>query len=184
MLWAGRKNSTLYLINTPKNQVYLLFFYLTYKSNSFLMWATSNGTPQVPHRCSKVCCCLLPMLLLSDKNDDKSDIHKKIYVMFVSLCIFEVPSRCFLLQGRYGCCRFLRDGYKTALEDPSRLHYELAELKVSLVSVAAKLRFCPLLRIDSSNCNFLGHFNSMQPERLLPCKSTQKKEREVLVKVF
>lgn len=34
------------------------------------------------------------------------------------------------LQGNYGCCRFLRDGYKTALEDPNRLHYELAELKV------------------------------------------------------
>uniref|UniRef100_F6US34 Phosphorylase b kinase regulatory subunit n=1 Tax=Ciona intestinalis TaxID=7719 RepID=F6US34_CIOIN len=34
------------------------------------------------------------------------------------------------LQGRYGCGRFLRDGYKTALEDSSRLHYELAELKV------------------------------------------------------
>jgi len=34
------------------------------------------------------------------------------------------------LQGRYGCCRFLRDGYKTACEDLSRLHYELAELKV------------------------------------------------------
>jgi len=34
------------------------------------------------------------------------------------------------LQGRYGCKRFLRDGYKTACEDPSRLHYEAAELKV------------------------------------------------------
>ncbi|XP_038055088.1 phosphorylase b kinase regulatory subunit alpha, liver isoform-like isoform X2 [Patiria miniata] len=34
------------------------------------------------------------------------------------------------LQGRYGCCRFLRDGYKTALEDPNRLYYEPAELKV------------------------------------------------------
>ncbi len=34
------------------------------------------------------------------------------------------------LQGRYGCRRFLRDGYKTALEDPNRLYYEPAELKV------------------------------------------------------
>lgn len=34
------------------------------------------------------------------------------------------------LQGNYGCRRFLRDGYKTAREDPNRLHYELAELKV------------------------------------------------------
>ncbi|XP_018419744.1 PREDICTED: phosphorylase b kinase regulatory subunit alpha, skeletal muscle isoform, partial [Nanorana parkeri] len=34
------------------------------------------------------------------------------------------------LQGRYGCCRFLRDGYRTPLEDPSRLYYEPAELKL------------------------------------------------------
>ncbi|XP_064637053.1 phosphorylase b kinase regulatory subunit alpha, liver isoform-like isoform X3 [Lineus longissimus] len=34
------------------------------------------------------------------------------------------------LQGRYGCSRFLRDGYKTAKEDPSRLYYEPWELKV------------------------------------------------------
>ncbi|KAM4701618.1 phosphorylase b kinase regulatory subunit alpha, liver isoform [Discoglossus pictus] len=34
------------------------------------------------------------------------------------------------LQGRYGCCRFLRDGYKTPREDPSRLHYDATELKL------------------------------------------------------
>ncbi|XP_027693284.1 phosphorylase b kinase regulatory subunit alpha, skeletal muscle isoform isoform X2 [Vombatus ursinus] len=34
------------------------------------------------------------------------------------------------LQGRYGCCRFLRDGYKTPKEDPHRLYYEPAELKL------------------------------------------------------
>ncbi|XP_041428489.1 phosphorylase b kinase regulatory subunit alpha, skeletal muscle isoform isoform X2 [Xenopus laevis] len=34
------------------------------------------------------------------------------------------------LQGRYGCCRFLRDGYKTPKEDPGRLYYEPAELKL------------------------------------------------------
>uniref|UniRef100_UPI00358E35EE phosphorylase b kinase regulatory subunit alpha, liver isoform-like isoform X2 n=1 Tax=Myxine glutinosa TaxID=7769 RepID=UPI00358E35EE len=34
------------------------------------------------------------------------------------------------LQGRYGCCRFLRDGYKTPREDPNRLYYEPAELKL------------------------------------------------------
>jgi len=31
-------------------------------------------------------------------------------------------------QGNYGCRRFLRDGYKTAREDPNRLHYEPWEL--------------------------------------------------------
>ncbi|XP_056396205.1 phosphorylase b kinase regulatory subunit alpha, skeletal muscle isoform isoform X2 [Hyla sarda] len=34
------------------------------------------------------------------------------------------------LQGRYGCCRFLRDGYRTPKEDASRLYYEPAELKL------------------------------------------------------
>ncbi|XP_056298843.1 phosphorylase b kinase regulatory subunit alpha, skeletal muscle isoform isoform X2 [Pseudoliparis swirei] len=34
------------------------------------------------------------------------------------------------LQGRYGCCRFLRDGHRTPKEDPSRLYYESAELKL------------------------------------------------------
>ncbi|XP_071425773.1 phosphorylase b kinase regulatory subunit alpha, skeletal muscle isoform isoform X3 [Pithys albifrons albifrons] len=34
------------------------------------------------------------------------------------------------LQGRYGCCRFLRDGYRTPKEDPKRLYYEPAELKL------------------------------------------------------
>ncbi|XP_045920370.1 phosphorylase b kinase regulatory subunit alpha, skeletal muscle isoform isoform X1 [Micropterus dolomieu] len=34
------------------------------------------------------------------------------------------------LQGRYGCCRFLRDGHKTPKEDPKRLYYESAELKL------------------------------------------------------
>ncbi|XP_061103504.1 phosphorylase b kinase regulatory subunit alpha, skeletal muscle isoform-like [Conger conger] len=34
------------------------------------------------------------------------------------------------LQGRYGCCRFLRDGNKTPKEDPSRQYYESSELKL------------------------------------------------------
>lgn len=33
------------------------------------------------------------------------------------------------LKGNYGCKRFLRDGYKTAKEDPSRLYYESWELQ-------------------------------------------------------
>ncbi|XP_066286404.1 phosphorylase b kinase regulatory subunit alpha, skeletal muscle isoform-like isoform X4 [Branchiostoma lanceolatum] len=34
------------------------------------------------------------------------------------------------LEGRYGLSRFLRDGYKTPMEDPRRLHYEPWELSV------------------------------------------------------
>ncbi|XP_070197407.1 probable phosphorylase b kinase regulatory subunit alpha isoform X7 [Littorina saxatilis] len=32
------------------------------------------------------------------------------------------------LEGKYGCIRFLRDGYKTPREDPNRLYYEPSEL--------------------------------------------------------
>lgn len=34
-----------------------------------------------------------------------------------------------MLQGNYGCKRFLRDGHQTAIEDITRLHYEPLELK-------------------------------------------------------
>uniref|UniRef100_A0A0K0F7E7 Phosphorylase b kinase regulatory subunit n=1 Tax=Strongyloides venezuelensis TaxID=75913 RepID=A0A0K0F7E7_STRVS len=34
-----------------------------------------------------------------------------------------------LLYGKYGCIRFIRDGYKTVLEDPNRLHYNNSELQ-------------------------------------------------------
>uniref|UniRef100_A0A669Q2I3 Phosphorylase b kinase regulatory subunit n=1 Tax=Phasianus colchicus TaxID=9054 RepID=A0A669Q2I3_PHACC len=48
-------------------------------------------------------------------------------INLVNLTKSEIISK---LQGRYGCCRFLRDGYKTPREDPSRLHYDPAELKL------------------------------------------------------
>ena len=34
-----------------------------------------------------------------------------------------------LLQGRYGCKRFLRDGHQTVIEDTGRIHYEPWELR-------------------------------------------------------
>lgn len=50
------------------------------------------------------------------------------------------------LQGRYGLVRFLRDGYKTPLEDPFRLHYEPAELEIfENIECEWPLFFCYLL---------------------------------------
>ncbi|XP_053203224.1 probable phosphorylase b kinase regulatory subunit alpha [Panonychus citri] len=50
------------------------------------------------------------------------------------------------LRGRYGCKRFLRDGYKTAKEDPSRLYYEPCELKVfEHIECEWPLFFCYLI---------------------------------------
>ncbi|XP_034020856.1 phosphorylase b kinase regulatory subunit alpha, skeletal muscle isoform isoform X2 [Thalassophryne amazonica] len=48
-------------------------------------------------------------------------------ISIVNLTKEEIISK---LQGRYGCCRFLRDGHKTPKEDPHRLYYESAELKL------------------------------------------------------
>ncbi|XP_072314682.1 phosphorylase b kinase regulatory subunit alpha, skeletal muscle isoform isoform X2 [Eucyclogobius newberryi] len=48
-------------------------------------------------------------------------------INIVNLTKEEIISK---LQGRYGCCRFLRDGHKTPKEDPTRLYYESAELKL------------------------------------------------------
>lgn len=50
------------------------------------------------------------------------------------------------LQGRYGLTRFIRDGYKTPLEDPFRLHYEPAELEIfENIECEWPLFFCYLL---------------------------------------
>ncbi|CAF94482.1 unnamed protein product [Tetraodon nigroviridis] len=57
------------------------------------------------------------------------------------LAVDLLPSSALSVQGRYGCCRFLRDGHKTPKEvksearrprtrDPNRLYYESAELKL------------------------------------------------------
>ena len=37
------------------------------------------------------------------------------------------------LKGKYGFKRFLRDGYRTSLEDPNRRYYKPAEIKVSKI---------------------------------------------------
>ncbi|XP_047111572.1 probable phosphorylase b kinase regulatory subunit alpha isoform X2 [Schistocerca piceifrons] len=50
------------------------------------------------------------------------------------------------LQGRYGCKRFLRDGYKTPKEDPNRLYYEPWELRMfEKIECEWPLFFCYLI---------------------------------------
>ena len=39
------------------------------------------------------------------------------------------------LRGRYGFKRFLRDGYKTSVEDKNRKYYKPAEIKVGELSL-------------------------------------------------
>ncbi|XP_016839253.1 probable phosphorylase b kinase regulatory subunit alpha isoform X1 [Nasonia vitripennis] len=50
------------------------------------------------------------------------------------------------LQGRYGCKRFLRDGYRTPKEDPNRLYYEPWELRMfENIECEWPLFFCYLI---------------------------------------
>ncbi|KAJ8946070.1 hypothetical protein NQ318_009196 [Aromia moschata] len=50
------------------------------------------------------------------------------------------------LQGKYGCKRFLRDGYKTPKEDPRRLYYEPWELRMfENIECEWPLFFCYLI---------------------------------------
>ncbi|XP_067012552.2 probable phosphorylase b kinase regulatory subunit alpha isoform X2 [Anabrus simplex] len=50
------------------------------------------------------------------------------------------------LQGKYGCKRFLRDGYRTPKEDPNRLYYEPWELRMfEKIECEWPLFFCYLI---------------------------------------
>lgn len=83
--------------------------------------------------CNTILTCMLPR----ESNSKETDAALLSIISYpgfalddmelVNLTRQEILSK---LQGRYGCCRFIRDGYKTAREDPSRLHYEPWELKI------------------------------------------------------
>ena len=54
-----------------------------------------------------------------------------------------------ILQGFYGLKRFLRDGYRTVLEDKNRRYYEKRELQVILL---IELHFFKYEWTDKCNC--------------------------------
>ncbi|KAF1744923.1 hypothetical protein MXB_1809 [Myxobolus squamalis] len=60
------------------------------------------------------------------------------------------------LEGRYGLCRFLRDGHRTAVEDPTRLHYDMSELKIFENIECEWPMFFVYLMLDGI---FSGNFN-------------------------
>ncbi|XP_062311663.1 phosphorylase b kinase regulatory subunit alpha, skeletal muscle isoform-like [Osmerus eperlanus] len=83
--------------------------------------------------CQSILTSMLPRASMS-KEVDAGVLSILSYPAFavedlsiVTLTKEEIISK---LQGRYGCCRFLRDGHKTPKEDPQRLYYESAELKL------------------------------------------------------
>ncbi|CAB1315924.1 unnamed protein product [Coregonus sp. 'balchen'] len=84
-------------------------------------------------RCTSILSSMLPRASTS-KEVDAGVLSIISYPAFavedidiVNMTKEEIISK---LQGRYGCCRFLRDGHKTPKEDPSRIYYESSELKL------------------------------------------------------
>ncbi|XP_063043532.1 phosphorylase b kinase regulatory subunit alpha, skeletal muscle isoform isoform X2 [Engraulis encrasicolus] len=95
--------------------------------------AVVHALPDDIQNCQSILNSLLPRASTS-KEVDAGVLSIISYPAFavedieiVNLTKEEIISK---LQGRYGCCRFLRDGHKTPKEDPNRLYYESAELKL------------------------------------------------------
>lgn len=89
--------------------------------------------PDEVEHCQSILCSMLPRASTSKEIDAGllSVISFPAFAVedadLVSITKSEIISK---LQGRYGCCRFIRDGYRCPKEDPSRLHYDPAELKL------------------------------------------------------
>uniref|UniRef100_A0A8D3ARY6 Phosphorylase b kinase regulatory subunit n=1 Tax=Scophthalmus maximus TaxID=52904 RepID=A0A8D3ARY6_SCOMX len=89
--------------------------------------------PDDVEHCQSILCSMLPRASTS-KEIDAGLLSVISYPAFavedpelVAITKSEIISK---LQGRFGCCRFIRDGYRCPKEDPSRLHYDPAELKL------------------------------------------------------
>ncbi|XP_075904310.1 phosphorylase b kinase regulatory subunit alpha, liver isoform isoform X3 [Nelusetta ayraudi] len=89
--------------------------------------------PDEVEHCQSILCSMLPRASTSKEIDAGllSIISFPAFAVedadLVAITKGEIINK---LQGRYGCCRFIRDGYRCPKEDPSRLHYDPAELKL------------------------------------------------------
>lgn len=88
--------------------------------------------PDEIEQCSAVLSSMLPRESFS-KETDAALLGIISYPAFCvedpELVLQTRETICTKLLGKYGCRRFLRDGYKTALEDASRLYYNKSELQ-------------------------------------------------------
>uniref|UniRef100_A0A3B3Z8V0 Phosphorylase b kinase regulatory subunit n=1 Tax=Periophthalmus magnuspinnatus TaxID=409849 RepID=A0A3B3Z8V0_9GOBI len=89
--------------------------------------------PDEVEHCQSILCSMLPRASPSKEIDAGllSVISFPAFAVenaeLVAITKLEIINK---LQGRYGCCRFIRDGYRCPKEDPTRLHYDPAELKL------------------------------------------------------
>ncbi|KAH8421122.1 hypothetical protein KR222_006730 [Zaprionus bogoriensis] len=85
------------------------------------------------HKCQAVLQSMLPR----ESNSKELDSGLLCVIGFPAFAVDDASLICNTkdailsrLQGKYGCKRFLRDGYRTPKEDPSRLYYERWELRM------------------------------------------------------
>ncbi|KAK2581743.1 hypothetical protein KPH14_002224 [Odynerus spinipes] len=99
------------------------------------------------------CQAVLQSMLPRESNSKELDSGLLAIISFPAFAIDE-PNLIQLtrdaitskLQGRYGCKRFLRDGYRTSKEDPNRLYYEPWELRMfEHIECEWPLFFCYLI---------------------------------------
>lgn len=86
---------------------------------------------------SQKCHAVLQSMLPRESNSKEVDAALLPVISFPAFAVedaelIELTRKTIItkLQGRYGCKRFLRDGFRTAREDPTRLYYEPWELKI------------------------------------------------------
>lgn len=86
---------------------------------------------------SQKCHAVLQSMLPRESNSKEVDAALLPVISFPAFAVedadlIELTRKTIInkLLGRYGCKRFLRDGFRTAREDPSRLYYEPWELKI------------------------------------------------------
>ncbi|KAJ6218952.1 hypothetical protein RDWZM_004764 [Blomia tropicalis] len=132
--------------------------------NELDLFGGRGGLPSVIHVLADEahkCHAVLESLLPRESNSKEVDASLLSIISFpafavenrelIKLTRDEIKSK---LQGRYGCKRFLRDGYKTAREDPNRLYYEPCELKAfENIECEWPLFFCYLILDGIFNCD-------------------------------
>lgn len=108
--------------------------------NSLDLFGGRGGPASVIHVLAdeaQKCAAVLQSMLPRESNSKEIDAGLLAIIGFPAFAVEdselikqtrdEILSK---LRGKYGCKRFLRDGHRTARENPSRLYYEPSELKV------------------------------------------------------
>ncbi|KAG7187920.1 hypothetical protein KM043_013884 [Ampulex compressa] len=124
--------------------------------NELDLFGARGGSTSVIHILAdeaQKCQAVLQSMLPRESNSKELDSGLLAVISFPAFAVDE-PNLIRLtreaisrkLQGRYGCKRFLRDGYKTPKEDPNRLYYEPWELRMfENIECEWPLFFCYLI---------------------------------------